>query len=87
MSDPLIRDCESYVVLEPCEPEQLLSADETLIWLQGWLNQLEKLPADLQSEPSIASAAQRLLDTACDLEIEPGFNLQWFAVRLDPPLK
>jgi len=83
MSDPLIRLCENYVVLEPGKEERFLSADETLCWLEAWLESLESLPEDLRDQPSIKQAAQRLLDTACDLELQPGFRLQWFAVRLD----
>jgi hypothetical protein len=85
MSDPLIRACDHYVVLEPSQPERILSASDTLKWLQGWLESLDALPQDLQSQPSVTAAAQRLLDTACDLQVGPGLSLQWFAVRLDPP--
>ena len=45
------------------------------------------MPADLEDLPDPAAAAQRLLDTACDLEISPGVTLQWFAVRLEPPAR
>ncbi|RPF82778.1 MAG: chlororespiratory reduction protein 7 [Synechococcus sp. TMED20] len=85
MSDPLIRACDDYVVLEPGKPEQLLSAADTLTWLTDHLRRLETLPADLRNQPTVQAAAQRLLDTACDLEISPGMTLQWFAVRLEPP--
>ena len=67
------------------KPEQLLSAADTLTWLSGWLRSLDQLPADLADQPDVESAAQRLIDTACDLEISPGVTLQWFAVRLEPP--
>ena len=87
MSDPLIRALDDYVVLEPGQPERLLSAADTLTWLMGWLCKLESLPADLADLPDSAAAAQRLLDTACDLEISPGVTLQWFAVRLEPPAR
>ena len=70
MSDPLIRACDHYVVLEPAGAERLLTAAETLDWLVAQLEALE---------------AQRLLETACELEWEPGVSVQWFAVRLDPP--
>ena len=83
MSSPLIRDCENYVVMEPCKNEEFLTSEETLVWLANWLNQMKELPQDLKNQPSLESAAQRLLDTACNLEIEPGFTLQWFAIRLD----
>ena len=85
MSDPLIRALDDYVVLEPGKPEQLLSAADTLTWLCGWLRSLDQLPVDLADQPDVESAAQRLIDTACDLEVSPGVNLQWFAVRLEPP--
>ena len=85
MSDPLIRACDHYVVLEPGQPEQLLSADDTLAWLERHLRSLDALSEDLSGLGSSAAAAQRLLETACDLELQPGLNLQWFAVRLDPP--
>ena len=85
MSDPLIRACDDYVVLEPGKAEQLLNAADTLTWLSDWLRTMDSLPADLQDLPDVASAAQRLLDTACDLELSPGVSLQWFAIRLEPP--
>ena len=87
MSDPLIRACDDFVILEPGKPEKFLSAEETKKWLKSWLNQLAQLPQDLQDQPSTTAAAIRLLDTACELEIKPGFKLQWFAVRLDPPVQ
>ncbi len=85
MSDPLIRACDHYVVLEPVGGERLLSADETLAWLVGQLESLEAVPADLAGLPDAPSRAQRLLETACELEREPGVSVQWFAVRLEPP--
>ena len=86
MSDPLIYSCDEFVVLEPGNPEKILTAQETLEWLKIWLKDLEKLPKDLHALASIDLAAERLLDTACELEIKPGFKLQWFAVRTDPPV-
>ena len=86
MSDPLIRALDDYVVLEPGKPEQLLSAADTLTWLSGWLRSLDQLPADLAGQPDLESAAHRLTDTASDLEVSPGVTLQWFAVRLEPPV-
>ncbi len=85
MSHPLIHEYANYVVLEPGKPEEILNKEKTLQWLKNWLNELEELPQDLQNQPSLEAVAQRLLDTACELGIKPGFTLQWFAVRLDPP--
>ena len=85
MSDPLIRELDNYVVLEPGKHERFLSAEETLTWLCKWLEKMDELPEDLRTKSSIQEAAQHLLDTACDLEIQPGSTLQWFAVRLNSP--
>ena len=85
MSDPLIRECDNYVVLEPGEKEKILNVEETLSWLADWIEKIEKLPKDLEDETSAISAANHLLDTACNLEIKNGFIIQWFAVRLNPP--
>ena len=85
MSDPLIHSCEDYIAIEPGKKEKVLSSAETLEWIEKWLNQFEKLPMDLQNQPSTKAAAKRLLDTACDLQIKPGFTVQWFAIRLNRP--
>ena len=85
MSNPLIRELENYVVLVPGESERFLDKEETLLWLQFWLNNFDSLPLDLKCKSSIEEAAQHLLDTACDLEIKPGFTIQWYAVRLELP--
>lgn len=81
----MIRACDDYVVLEPGKPEQLLDVPNTLAWLSRWLQTMDQLPADLADQASVEAAAQRLLDTACDLELSPGVSIQWFAVRLEPP--
>ena len=86
MSDPLIREMDSYIVLVPGESEQFLNREQTLLWLQSWLNKFDSLPLDLACKSSIAEAAQHLLDTACDLEIKAGFKVQWYAVRLESPV-
>jgi len=85
MSDPLIRELDHYVVLEPGLPERLLSAAETLEWLEQQLEGLAEVPADLSGLAAGRARAERLLDTACELEIAPGTAVQWFAVRLEPP--
>ena len=84
MSNPLIRDCEHYVVIEPCKDEEFLTAENTLKWIEAWLAKMDELPEDIKNETSLKKSAQRLLDTACALEIKPGFEVQWFAIRLTP---
>jgi hypothetical protein len=85
MSDPLLRELDHYVVLEPAAPERILSADETRDWLADQLRRLEAPPADLAELEGAEARAERLLDTACELELAPGLTIQWFAVRLEPP--
>jgi hypothetical protein len=85
MSDPLLRELDHYVVLEPGGGETILTASETLAWLATRLEGMEVPPADLVSLAGSAERARRLLETACELEVAPGLTVQWFAVRLEPP--
>jgi hypothetical protein len=85
MSDPLLRELDHYVVLEPGGAEAILTAADTLAWLEGHLASLGHPPADLAALADPPARALRLLDTACELELEPGRVISWFAVRLEPP--
>lgn len=87
MSDPLIRQMEAYVVLEPGCGERILSSEELLSWLVGHLAALSDLPDDLSSRPDALSRARYLRDTACELELQPGCRVSWFAVRLESPFQ
>ena len=73
------------MVLEPGGDERLLTAAETLAWLAAHLERLAAPPADLAGLGDDGERARRLLDTACELELEPGRLISWFAVRLEPP--
>lgn len=73
------------MVLEPAGEERILTATETLVWLTAQLTALEQVPADLAVLATPAEQAQRLLETACELELSPGLSVQWFAVRIEPP--
>lgn len=85
MSDPLLREMDFYVVLEPGAEESILSAAETRAWLARHLASLPAPPADLAHLGDAEARADRLLETACELELAPGGAIQWFAVRLEPP--
>jgi hypothetical protein len=85
MSDPLLRELDHYVVLEPGGGDRILSAAETLHWLAAHLEKLAEPPADLACLPDAAARAARRLSTACELDLGPGLAIQWFAVRLEPP--
>jgi hypothetical protein len=85
MTDPLLREMNHYVVLEPGGEEAILSAEETRTWLARHLSALPSPPADLADLSGEEARVERLLDTACELELEPGLVIQWFAVRLERP--
>ena len=85
MSDPLLRELDHYVVLEPGGADQILTAAETVAWLEAHLAALAQVPHDLADLAGGRDRAERLLETACELELEPGRAIQWFAVRIDPP--
>ena len=85
MSDPLIRECDHYVVLEPDgAAERILTSADTLTWLESQLARLPACPSDLRDLADDRARAERLLATACELELAPGRAIQWFAVRLEP---
>lgn len=84
MPDPLMYQQDAFVVLEPNQPEQFLTPVELLEKLKEILSQRQQdLPRELQKFESIEAQAQHLLDTSCELDVEPGQYLQWYAVRLE----
>jgi len=84
MPDSLMYDQEVFVLLEADQPEQFLTVAELLEKLKTVLGQRQdNLPQDLQQLPSVDAQAQRLLDTACELDVGPGQFLQWYATRLE----
>ncbi len=84
MPDPLMYQQDAFVVLEPNQPEQFLTAAELLSKLKEILSQRQQdLPLDLQKFTSVEVQAQYLLDTSCELDVGPGQYLQWYAVRLE----
>jgi hypothetical protein len=82
----LLHQEDYFVILETNQPEQILTAAETLAKLTQVI--LQKGP-DLQSGlgleqfDSPPEQAQFLLDTVCELAMGPDEYLQWYAVRLE----
>lgn len=75
---------DAFVVLEPNQPEQFLSAEELLEKLKAVLAQRQHdLPRDLQKFSTVDEQAQYLMETSCELDVEPGQYLQWYVVRLE----
>ena len=84
MSNSLLYSEDFFVVLETNQPEQIVTAAELLDKLQEILvARSDNLPRDVQAMPSVEAQAQHLLDTTCELDLEPGCYLQWYAVRLE----
>ena len=84
MPDSLMYEQEMFVLLQPDQPEQFLTAAELLEKLQLILAQRQdNLPPDLQQLASIEAQAQRLVDTACELDVGPGQFFQWYVTRLE----
>lgn len=84
MPNSIMYQEDAYVVLEPNQPEQILSAAELLEKLQDVLASRQvDLPPDLQSCGDLSQQAQHLMETACEFDVGPGLYLQWFVVRLE----
>ncbi len=84
MPDSLMYEQDMFVLLEPDQPEQFLTTTELLEKLKAILAQRQdNLPPDLQELRSVEAQAQRLLDTACELDVGPGQFFQWYVTRLE----
>ena len=84
MPDPIMYQEDNFVVLEPNQQEQFLTANELLEKLKVVLAiEQHKLPQELQNFSSIEEQANYLINTSCELILEPDQYLQWYAVRLE----
>jgi carbamoylphosphate synthase large subunit len=82
-NDRALYSEEHYVVLETDQPETLLTRDE----LRDKLRLLFQKEPDLIPEDvrllTPENQVQSLLDTVCELKLDPGQYLQWYAIRLE----
>jgi hypothetical protein len=86
MPDSIMYQEDAYVVLETNQPEQFLTPEELLEKLKAILaTRQDDLPRDLQQFSSVEEQAKYLMETSCDLDMEPGEYLQWYVVRLEKP--
>lgn len=84
MPDPIMYQEDAYVVLEPNQPEQFLTAAELLAKLQSILSgRQDDLPVDLQRFSDVETQARHLMETTCEFDVAPGEYLQWYVVRLE----
>lgn len=74
----------TYVLLEPNQPEQFLSPDELLSKLKQVLSdRQDDLPLDLRKFTELDAQAKYLMETFCELDVGPEGFLQWYVVRLE----
>jgi Protein CHLORORESPIRATORY REDUCTION 7 len=84
MTDSLMFQEDDYVVLTPGQPEEILTAAEMLAKLELTLAATQlNLPTDVSSKTSIAAQAAYLLVNYCELDLDNGQYLHWYAVRLE----
>lgn len=84
MVDPRLYESDTYVLLEPDQPEQFLSTEELLQKLEEAIAARQgDLPRDLERFSTIPEQAKYLLESYCDFDVAPGQFMQWYAVRLE----
>jgi hypothetical protein len=84
MPDSIMYSEDAYVLLEPNQPEQFLMPAELLERLKAVLAiRQDDLPRDLQKFSDLEVQAKYLMETSCELDVEPGQYLQWYVVRLE----
>ena len=85
MPNSLMYEEDNFVVLETNQPEQFLTASELQQKLMRVIKEIkfEDLPRELQHFDSTQAQVKYLIDTTCELNLNPGEYLQWYAVRLE----
>jgi hypothetical protein len=84
MTDSLMFQEENYVLLRAGQPEEILSAAEVLVELKSVLTSHPlELPTDVLKKNTINDRAAYLLANYCELDLEGGQYLQWYAIRLE----
>lgn len=84
MPDSIMFQEDAFVVLETNQPEQILTPEELLEKLKAILaTRQDDLPRDLQKFADLEAQAKYLMNTSCELDMEPGEYLQWYVVRLE----
>lgn len=84
MPNSIMFSEDAYVLLEPNQPEQFLTPGELLERLKVVLaTRQDDLPRDLQKFSDLEAQAKYLMETSCELDVEPGQYLQWYVVRLE----
>ena len=84
MADSIMYQEDGFVVLEPDQPEQILTSQELLEKLKGILvNRQEDLPRELEKFTTVEGQAEYLMENFCDLDMGSDSYLQWYVIRLE----
>ena len=84
MSNSIMYQEDGFVVLEPDQPEQILTSQELLEKLKGILvNRQEDLPRELEKFTTVERQAEYLMENFCDLDMGSDSYLQWYVIRLE----
>ncbi len=84
MSNPLIRSVEHFVLLEPDKEEKIVTRDEAIKWLKCWLIKVDSIRLNQKGEFEKETYISEFLENTCELEINQGYTIKWFAVRINP---
>ena len=84
MSNPLIRESDHYVLLEPDSPEKIVTKQEAIIWLKNWLSKTETQTIYQNIDDPDQEFFEELLESTYELQIKLGYIIKWFAVRIEP---
>ncbi|MEL4897930.1 chlororespiratory reduction protein 7 [Crocosphaera sp. Alani8] len=84
MVDSIMYQEDGFVVLEPDQPEQILTSQELLEKLKGILvNRQDDLPRELEKFTTVEAQAEYLMENFCDLDVGANGYLQWYVIRLE----
>ena len=84
MSNPLIRSEDHFVLLEPDKKERIVSREEAIKWLRDWLKKIDITTINQKEIFEKEETISKFLEDTCELEVNSGYVIKWFAVRIDP---
>ena len=84
MSNPLIRSVEHFVLLEPDKKEIIVSREEAIKWLRNWFKKIDITTINQNENFEKEETLSKFLEDTCELEVNSGYVIKWFAVRIDP---
>lgn len=84
MADSLMYQEDMFVLLVPGAEEEILTPAELLEKLKRVLrDRQDDLPREVAKYATVDAQAHYLRENACDLELQPGKLMQWYAIRLE----